>query len=363
MRILQVITSLRTGGAERLMVDLIPRLQSMGHQVRLLLLDGTVTPYYEQLQQTGVRIYALGHGSGTMYNPLFLFGMWKFLHRHHFNLIHTHNTPCQILVAAVPHRKSTRYVTTEHNTTNRRRAWRLFRPVDRWMYRRYDHIISVSKAVQENLQRALNVPALCQRMSVVPNGIEWKRFSEAAPCAELVERYRGKHLVVMVAAFRPQKDQPTLIRAMAQLPADYHLLLVGDGECRGACEALTRELHLEGRVTFTGIRTDVPEVLAAASVVVLSSCYEGLSLSCLEAMASGRPFVASDVEGIHDLVEGAGVLFPLGSSRLLVQCIRQCGEDSAYAQEVAARCQQRAANYDIRAMVNGYERIYQAITL
>lgn len=359
MRILHVITSLRTGGAERLMVDLIPRLQAYGHTVSLLLLDGTKTDFYQQLRSRGIHVYALGHGRAAMHNPLLLFRMQKFLKKHSYDIIHTHNSPCQFLVAAIAHDKSTRYVTTEHNTSNRRQRLGIFLPVDRWMYGTYDHVICVSEAVAQGLQHRVPASMRAQRMTVVANGIDTETFLHAQPSPALLTEYAGKHLLVMVAAFRPQKDQATLIRAMARLSPDYHLLLVGDGERRKACEDLVRQLHLEQRVTFAGLRTDIPEVLAAASVVVLSSHYEGLALSSIEGMASGRPFVACNVPGTYEVVNGAGLLFPHSDDRLLADTLQRCCEDEAFAQEVSARCRQRAQEYDINHMVDGYEHIYR----
>lgn len=77
---------------------------------------------------------------------------------------------------------------------------------------------------------------------------------------------------------------------MKYLPEDYHLCLVGDGERRAEFETLVKELGLEQRVHLLGLRSDVPEVLATSDYVVMCSHYEGLSLSSLEGMASGKPF-------------------------------------------------------------------------
>ena len=94
-------------------------------------------------------------------------------------------------------------------------------------------------------------------------------------------------------------------------------------------------------------------------MVVLSSHYEGLSLSSLEGMASGKPFVASDVEGLHDIVGGYGVLFPHGDSKVLATEIRKLCEDEIYAEEVAERCMERAKMFDVETMAQNYWCLYQ----
>ena len=92
MRILQVITSLHIGGAEKLIVDMVPLYQELGYQVDVLLFDGTETPFKRQLRAKGVTIYELGKG-GSVYNPLYIFKLIPFLRK--YDIVHTHNTACQ----------------------------------------------------------------------------------------------------------------------------------------------------------------------------------------------------------------------------------------------------------------------------
>ena len=113
----------------------------------------------------------------------------------------------------------------------------------------------------------------------------------------------GKFIVIMVAAFRKQKDQDTLIKAIAKLPQEkFELWLVGDGERREELKKLVVEQNMEDNVKFLGVRSDVANVLKTSDVVVMSSHWEGLSLSNLEGMSVGKPFVASNVDGLREPV-------------------------------------------------------------
>lgn len=96
MKVLHVITSLHFGGAEKLMVDLLPRLCNSEDKVDLLLFDGTRTPFYEMLEERGVKIYHLTMG-GNVYNPINVFRIIKYLRL--YDIIHTHNTAPQLFVA------------------------------------------------------------------------------------------------------------------------------------------------------------------------------------------------------------------------------------------------------------------------
>ena len=148
---------------------------------------------------------------------------------------------------------------------------------------------------------------------------------------------------------------------MQLLPEEYHLLLVGDGVRINECKQLAHTLGVEKRVHFLGIRTDVPNLLKAADVVVMSSHHEGLSLSNLEGMAAGKPFIASNVDGLREIVTGYGILFPHEDEKALAAIIQQLCNDSQYASTIAIRCQQRAFEYDISKMVAAYNAVYHEV--
>lgn len=156
-------------------------------------------------------------------------------------------------------------------------------------------------------------------------------------------------------------SQPTVIRSLTHLPEDYHLVLVGDGEKRPELEALIAELGLSERVHLLGLRNDVPNILKASDVIVMSSHREGLSLSNVEGMASGNPFVASDVEGLREVTKGYGVLFPHGDDNALAEVIKKLCTDNAYREEVVSKCRERALQYDICKMVEGYLGVYKEL--
>lgn len=348
MRILHVITSLRTGGAEKLMVDMLPRMKAMGHQVDLCVFDGVRTPFYEELESKGVRVIPLGH---SVYSIINLFKLVPFMRG--YDIVHTHNTACQYYVAIANLFLHRHIYTTEHNTTNRRRSW-TWKLLDNWMYRQYEKIVCISELTQQNLLQHIG-ESFEKKCVIIYNGIDITAFANSSSPSP-----NGKK-ILMVSAFRAQKDQKTLIKAMKDLPSDYVLELAGGGEERliDECKHLVQELHLDGRVNFLGVRTDIPSLLGKANVVVLSSHYEGLSLSSLEGMASGRPFVASDVEGLHDIVGGYGVLFPHKDVSALVHVIRKLCEEDGYAEEIAEKCQQRAKMFDIEVMTHNYLELYQ----
>lgn len=353
IKILHVITSLRTGGAEHLMVDLLPRLRYLGNEVELLIFDGTRTAFYDELEQKGIKIHSLGVG-GNVYHPRNILKLRKFVGS--YNIIHTHNTACQLFVPIAKLLKCSKakLVTTEHNATNRRRGKWYLKVIDKWMYSSYDHIICIADQTYTNLVEYIGQKP---HVSTIYNGVAIERF--LLPINKISDK--KDFIITMVSAFRDQKDQDTLVKAIKELPDNYHLQLAGDGVRRPKVEELAHTLGIADRVDFLGIRTDIPEILKSSDIVVLSSHWEGLSLSSIEGMASGRPFIASDVDGLREVVEGAGILFPHGDYKQLAKEIKQLCNNPVHYNVVANECQERAKQFDISIMAEKYNELYRSL--
>lgn len=348
MKILHVITSLQTGGAEKLMVDLLPRLKDLGNDVEILLFDGTRTAFYDELDRLGIKIHHLSIG-GNVYNPLNIFRLRNFLKL--YDIIHTHNTSPQLFVALNNLCKKRIIITTEHSTNNRRRKWHWYKQIDQWMYSCYKKVICISDNAKSSLENYLGKN---DRFCTINNGIDLTKYHNHI--LDISEQ--REFIISMVAGFRHEKDQDTLIKAISRLPKNYKLWLIGDGERREDIERLIALLRLSDRVKLWGIRNDIPDLLAQTHIVVLSSHWEGLSLSSIEGMASGRPFIASDVDGLHDVVKDVGILFPHKDYLALAKEIKSLCEAPDQYKAIAQRCQERAKEYDINIMVEKYNKLY-----
>ena len=355
MKILHVITSLRTGGAEKLIVDLVPRLNQIGpHQVDVALFDGIETPFKQKLQATGCKIYDLSHHS-NVYHPILIYRLWKLMR--HYDVVHTHNTAPQLFAAIASLFCSAKLYTTEHSTNNRRRKLKCYKIIDRWMYNRYHTIVCISPKAKENLINFIGLKST-SRTTIINNGVDVCAFYQAKPNPAL-RNGSSRFVVVMVAGFRWEKDQDTLIRAVSHLPKEkFELWLIGDGERRKELEQLVNQLKVNQQVRFWGIRSDIAEILHTADAVVMSSHFEGLSLSSIEGMAVGKPFIASDVDGLHDTTINAGILFPHQDDQALAKIIEELANDSNYYQTIAQSCYERAKLYDIEKTVQEYATLY-----
>lgn len=361
MKVLHVINNLNTGGAEKLLLDTLPIYNKRGITVDLLLLDGTEYPFLKELKKRNCcAVYNLGVES--VYNPLLIFKLIPFFRK--YDIIHGHIFPTfyWLALSKIFSFSKTKLVYTEHDTTNRRQKHRLFKIIDRQVYKIYEKIICISDEIKLILKKHTTLND--ENFMVVENGVNIAMVKNAKYIAkETIDKNISNidQLIIQVAAFRQQKDQKTLIKSMSLLPKTIKLLLVGDGELRKINEELVNSLSLEKRVFFLKARMDVPNLLKTADIIVLSSHHEGLSLSAIEAMASGKPFIASDVPGLHKIVNDAGILFQEGNEIELAKYIKKLLEDKNYYEEIALSCQERAENYDIKKMVDNYIKLYKQI--
>lgn len=354
MKILQVITSLLYGGAEKLVAEISPMLRDMGHEVDVLAFNGAEPNFVHLLENQNIKVFTFGRNV-NVYNPVFIPKLARMMKG--YDIVHTHNTAPQFF-AAIGSLINNRckLVTTEHNTYNRRRSKPVFRYIDRWMYSRYEQIICISDQAETNLREFLpSTKGIC----TIYNGVNVLKFNQSQPIANL--HPNNKTVVAMVAAFRPQKDQKTLMDSFRFLNEDdFELWLIGDGELHDELHQYAKDSGLQN-IRFFGNRPDVPELLNTADIVVMSSHYEGLSLSSVEGMSVGKPFVASDVDGLHEVVNGYGILVPHQNAKALAEEITRLATDKAYYQQTASRCWERAQMFDIHKMVASYEEVYRKI--
>ena len=356
MKILQVINTLAMGGAEKLISEIVPRLCNMGHEVDVLVFDGTETPFMQDLKNTGIKVISLGDGTRSAYSITNLVKMIPVVHR--YDIVHSHTTPAQLytMLSKVIGCPSVKIVTTEHSTNNHRRGKWMYKITDRLMYYFYNRIICIAETSKRNLENQIGKQ---NKISVIENGIDVEKYHSARPLDRLTLGIDESDFVMtMVGRFVDAKDQDTIIKAMSMLSTDCKLLLVGSGDRQQECEELAKSLNVKDRVLFLGLRSDVPQILHTSDVVIMSSHWEGLSLSSVEGMSVDKPFVASDVQGLREVVGGAGVLFKEGDYQQLSEEINRLKEDPNYYLEVAEKCLERARQYDISKMVKRYNEVY-----
>lgn len=360
MKVLQIINSMATGGAEKLLLETIPLYRKRGIEMDLLLLDEKDSPFLQALRtQTDCKI--IGFGTGSCYNPLLIFKMIP--HFKNYDIVHVHLFPALYWVGMAKTLSfgKTKFIYTEHSTGNKRRTNPVLGLIDRMIYKGYDQVICISEEVKTSLMAHLKSGG--KRFSVIGNGVNLDKINQAKPyTAQEFPLADGKNtLLIQVSSFIPPKDQATPIRALALLPETVHLILVGQGHLLEECRELALKIGVAPRVHFLNIRMDVPQLLKTSDIVLLSSKFEGVSLSSIEGLASGRPFVAADAPGLSEIVSGAGELFALENEQELAAVIDALITDQAHYQAVVQRCVDRAKDYGIDLMIDQHIRFYKTL--
>lgn len=359
MRVLHIINNLNIGGAEKLLVETLPLYESFGVQVDVFLLTKVDSPFVSAIEENfNGNIYYSGLKS--VYNPCQILKIRDFIQHGDYDVVHAHLFPTLYWVSLVKTFFGIKIpiIFTEHSTHNKRLDKFIFRAIDRCIYRKYQNILAITPQVKQVLVQKLNINP--EKVEVVYNGVEVDKYKQASPYAEGTFFEKGATILMQVSRFQAAKDQKTVIRALALLPQKYKLLLVGDGETKIECENLVQALSLQERVQFLGSRVDIPELLKTADIVIQSSHWEGFGLVAVEAMAAGKPIIASDVVGLRDIVSGYGLLFQKGNEDQLAKEIETL-EDKRYYKEIADKCTERAEDFHITKMIKNNIAAYQQV--
>jgi starch synthase (maltosyl-transferring) len=244
------------------------------------------------------------------------------------------------------------------------RRWRLW--ADRLTDRLVDRHVCVSRSVARFAEAKARLPS--EKLVVIPNGVDLRRYP-ARKAADLRNCGigSGRRVVTCVGRLDRQKGLPWLIRTapawLGRLP-DTELLLVGEGPLQRKLERLRRQSAVSDRIHFAGWRGDVPEILAASDLLVLPSAWEGMPKVVLEAMASRLPVVATDVEGVQELLGPAAVdqTVQYGDSKAFAEKVVVFMENRQKAAEVGGDNRRRTEEkFSITRMVTAYEQLWESL--
>jgi sugar transferase (PEP-CTERM/EpsH1 system associated) len=357
-RVIHVAQNLDMGGLERLLVQFARRIDRTRFDLHFVLL-GEAGLLADEVRAAGWPVTALHQGEG--FRPLLYARLaWLFV-REQAEVVHTHDERPLIYAApAARLARVRRVIHTRHRGAdpelNPRQAALL-----RFASARVDAFVCVSAAAAE-ASRKLGVPGKSVR--VLLNGIDLETFRPAGADQSITSDYAATGPTVIVARLTPEKDLATLLEAVAlvvrRVPT-FRLLIAGDGPCRADLEAQAARLGLAEHVVFLGIVRDIPPLLAGARLFVLSSRSEGISLTLLEAMASGLPIVATRVGGNPEVVADGvtGLLVPSGNPAALAKTIVALYLEPRLAAEMGRAGRERVEeHFDLARMIRAYEKLY-----
>lgn len=240
--------------------------------------------------------------------------------------------------------------------------------VNRLMLRRHDRLVGVGGAVRQALISNEGLPA--SRVEVVYNGVDLQ--AHAKPQPDAASRIRTEFgladddfVCIQVARLHPLKDHRTAIAAIDEarrIVPQVKLLIVGEGDEREQIEADIQQRGLSRHVILAGNRADVPDLLAAADIFLMSSISEGIPLTIIEAMAARRPVIATAVGGIPEMIDPGrtGLLAPAGDAKALARSVIKLQQQPRLRSSiVAAALDMARRRFSLPGMLNQYKRMYQ----
>jgi glycosyltransferase involved in cell wall biosynthesis len=359
----QVLHSLCVGGAEVLAARLARRLSGSFRFVFVCLDElGTLG---EGLRTEGFGVTVLGRRPGLSGGAVLRLA--RLLRQERVALVHAHQyTPFFYAAAARWLGRRVPVLFTEHGRHSPDFPRRKRILANRLLLGRRDRVVGVGEAVRQALVANEGIPA--GRVEMVHNGIDTETY--ARPHADRA-RLRSELglgaddlVLIQVARLDYLKDHGTAVRTLKQVVAaraDARLLLVGDGPERPRIEEEVRRLALGDHVRLLGQRGDVPRLLGAADVFLLTSV-SGIPLTVIEAMSAGLPVVATRVGGVAEVVvEGrTGSLAPAGDDAGLAHHVLRLAALPGLRRQMGEEGRRRARDcFSEGRMLAGYHRLYR----
>ncbi len=375
MKILLVITEADLGGAQRHVLDVARHLLSRGHQAIIVVggehteltsAAGSLTPAIPTL-----RVRSMRREIRVVSDVRAFIQLWRLMRTLRPDVVHCHSTKAGVLGSIAGRLSGAAVVYTAHGFVFREERSTMTRWLYRWVERIatwFRHrVIAVSKSDAE-IAVAHNVVPV-EKMTTIHNGIDAAiadtMLSRDAARIELSTwcgvPLHDKKIALSIANLYPAKNIPLLLRAfefVVRREPHTRLVVIGDGEQRGACENfIERTPALRDTVFFVGKRVGAARILRGADVLCLSSTKEGLPYVILEAKLAGVPVVATRVGGVPEFGEGPDLkLVVPHSAEMLAEAITQMLRDGAGV------ITPLSANFTLAGMTAEIERVYAEIT-
>lgn len=369
-KILYIQSTFKDGSPNSLLWNLSKRMDKDKYEI-LACCMRKGGPYEENLRDLGLQVKNFNM-KGVL-DVRVIFKIAKFIRENKVDIVHTSIRLADwygrvsAKVAGVP-----LIFSTIHNTDywRREKKYLVYSIIDRLTMTLNTHVVAVSNGVKDFLVRWQRINP--DKITTIYNGVDVEKYTDTTGFEKLRNLFglRGDIPTIGVTArLTRQKGLDIFLQAakyILQNGRQAQFLLVGDGPSRGELEDLAKKLEIEQYIIFTGFRTDIPAILGLLDIFVMSSRWEGLGLSIIEAMLAGKPVVASNVDGIPEVVldQETGILIPPGAPKALADAICTLLDSPEKRREMGERGRQRAIrDFSIDRMVRNFEELYDSHTV
>jgi glycosyltransferase involved in cell wall biosynthesis len=363
MRVLQLISSGGYYGAESMLLNLSLELEKAATPTDLVLFYNVHQPnveLYERARMAGISVRMVR--CKGRFDLSAISEVRDYIRQDKIDIVHTHGYKADLYGFAAARLEKKPVVATCHNWLDGDAALSIYNRLDRMVLKKFNAIAAVSEAVGAKLKEA-GVEG--DRISTVANGIDVDRFSGLASQPRL--EARATAVVGMVGRLDLQKGFEFLLPAIAELRKEFpgiKLVVAGEGPDRAAIAKMISDLSLQSSVELLGQCGDMPSVYAGIDIFVLPSLNEGLPMTVLEAMAAGKPVIATRVGAIPSVLKQGetGLLVNPADRNELREALRALLSHPDMAKRLATNGNTWVRQeYTSAAMAARYQEIYKSV--
>jgi len=361
-KILHLITGLEIGGAETMLLEVMPRLDQFQHIICSL---STIGPSGKKLIDAGFTVYALK--SGKIFSPAAIYRFGRIIFREKPDLIATRLIHADIFGRIFGKIFGVHKILCCLESVLDQPKYQKFFLLEQVTSFLVNQYVAVSQAVKDAyLSKTKIIPS---KITVIYNGIDLHKFKPtvnktAAKKNTGLDDYQP--IIGYVAKMRPERNHRLLIEAFANIQKTYPtalLVLAGDGPARPDLEKLAANLNIKNQIKFLGNRHDIPNILSCLDIFVSPSAYEGMSVSILEAMACGVPVIASDIAPNREIIENKknGILIPSLQAPIIAEEISSLLSNGALLQSISLNSITIAQKFSIDTTAHCLTELYLSL--
>ena len=372
VRILHV-TATTTGGIGLLLLYLAKHLDKKKFDVTVAfgpgyMLDG-------EFFKEGISVYTIS--TSRKIAPFSIvkgfFQIYRLIKEKRFDIVHSHTSVGGLIgriagkLAGVPVVIWSIHGFASHEGQNRFKKY-FFLLIEKLLDKFTDHYVAVSEALKkEGIQNRI---LTSNKITVIHNGIELRNYNKNFNVIQKKKELgieMSRTIIGTVTRFEPQKaihDFLVSVSYVKKTYPDIKVVIAGDGPLRREIEKLINDLKLNDNITLLGWRNDVPEILAVLDIFCQSSLWEGCPMVLLEAMAVGKPIIATNVGGVKEIVEddNTGILVPPADPKAMGDAIVKLMNNKEKTMKMGMNGRRRAESFfNVDLMLIKYERLYQEL--
>ncbi len=364
-KIVHVTFDMRIGGTEQVIYNLVEHADSEKNDVSILCLNQPIGPFGLQLQEKGYQIIAFDRAPG--FDIKLIKAIRKFIVENEIDILHCHQYTPFVYGLFASLSTKTKVIYTEHGRfyPDRRKFKRIIMNPIISLFT--SSITSISKATKNALVKYENFSG--KRIQVIYNGIDGSRF-EMQQRGKLRQNLGIDHesfILGTVARLDPIKNHDMMIKAFKIIHDQFPqttLIIVGDGIERQRLESLILSLKMNGSVIITGFRHDTPQFYELMDLFLLTSFSEGTAMTLLEAMASGKSCIATDVGGNPEIIlnKSTGFIIPNDDKHELAEKVIQLMQDSQLRTKFGIEGRKRfEQKFTASKMASEYQKLYDEL--